>query len=177
MTSLPAPETVMKTVARRRTSSWIPWAFVGGLGFVAAVNLVLVYAALSSAPGPAAARPFDEGNGYNKVLAQAARQDALGWTAETAFQPIDASGAARPAGELRVRLRDREGNPIGGAAIEAQLQRPVGPPESFDLHLAERPDGTYAAPVESLRAGQWDVRILARRGADIIEDVSRVVAE
>jgi nitrogen fixation protein FixH len=166
----------MKTAARQ-ASSWIPWAFAGALGLVLAVNLVLAYAAVSSAPGPAAARPFEEGNGYNKVLAQAARQDALGWTGEIVFQAIAGSGATRPAGELRVRLRDRSGNPVLGAAIEAQLRRPVGPPESLDLRLAEHRDGAYATPVELPRVGQWDVRIFARRGADTVEEVSRIVVQ
>jgi nitrogen fixation protein FixH len=167
----------METVVRRRTSSWIPWAFAGGLGFVLAINLVLVYAAVSSAPGSATARAPDERNGYSKVLAQAARQDALGWTGEIGFRAITERGTAHPAGELRVRLHDREGNPIVGAVIKAELRRPVGPAESFDVRLAERPDGTYATSLELPRAGQWDVRIFGQRGADTIEEASRVVTQ
>ncbi len=176
MSSLAAPGGTMETVIRRRASSWVPWAFAGGLGIVVAANLILVYAAMSSAPGSVAARPFDAGNGYNKVLAQAARQDALGWTAETAYRTIGGSGTARPAGELGVRLRDRAGNPVAGAAIEAQLRRPVGPPDAFELRLIEGPDGSYVALVELPRPGQWDVRIVARRGADTVEEVARIVA-
>ncbi|MCZ8150271.1 MAG: FixH family protein, partial [Roseomonas sp.] len=54
-------------------SRWIPWAFVGGMTVVVLVNLVLVYAALSTFTGVTTGRSYDRGRAYNLVLEEAAR--------------------------------------------------------------------------------------------------------
>ena len=70
----------MSTVMEPRRSAWIPWVFVGGLLLVVAVNAVLIVTAVGSFTGLTTGHSYDRGRAYNHVLAEAARQDALGWT-------------------------------------------------------------------------------------------------
>ena len=97
-----------------RRSRWIPYAFVAGMLLVIAVNAVLVYAALSTFTGVTVAKSYERGRGYNQVLAEAARQEALGWRAEVAW-----SG-----GRLRVAVSDREGVPVAGR-LDGEMLRPL----------------------------------------------------
>ena len=75
---------------------------------------MLIFAAIDTFTGVTTGRAYDRGRAYNHVLAEAARQDALGWT----------DGVTLSAGVLRVVVRDREGNPVAGR-LEGVLRRPV----------------------------------------------------
>jgi nitrogen fixation protein FixH len=128
-------------------SRWIPWAFVGGMAVVILVNGVLVYYAISTFTGVTVPRSYERGRGYDQVLAEAARQDALGWQAEVALA----------AGALTVTATDREGRPIYGR-IEGVLQRPL---EGLELPLAfaSRGSGRWAAEALPPQRGQWEARL------------------
>ena len=130
-----------------RRSNWIPWVFVGGMGLVVLVNLVLVYAALSTFTGVTTPRSYDRGRDYNQVLAEAARQDALGWTAQVTLE-----GRV-----LAVTAQDRDGAPLGGR-LEGVLRRPL---EGAELRLAcaAAGPGRFLAFAALPAAGQWDARL------------------
>jgi nitrogen fixation protein FixH len=130
-----------------RRSRWIPWAFVGAFAVIIAVNLVLVYAALSTFTGVTTGRSYDRGRAYNAVLAEAARQDALGWRARVALD----------AGFVAVRVADREELPVGGR-IEGVLQRPLEGRE-VPLDFAAAGPGRFIAPAGDLARGQWEARL------------------
>ncbi len=135
--------------AAPRRSAWIPWVFVGGMLTVIAVNAVLVYFAVSTFTGVTVPRAYDRGRGYDQVLAEAARQDALGWTAEVTLAA---------AGRLILAARDRAGRPVIGRA-EGVLLRPLEGSE-IALDLAADGPGRWAATVQPApRAGQWEARL------------------
>lgn len=126
---------------------WIPWVFVGGMGLVVLVNLVLVYFALTTFTGVTTGQSYDRGRAYNQVLAEAARQDALGWQARVALD-----GPA-----LTVAVTDREGLPVGGR-LEGVLQRPLeGTDVALDFAVAG--PGRFLAPVALPARGQWEARL------------------
>ncbi|MDO9711288.1 FixH family protein [Paracraurococcus lichenis] len=129
-----------------RRSLWIPYAFVGGMLLVLAVNAGMVYAAVSTFTGVTTGRSYDKGRAYNHVLEEAARQDALGWRPEVAL----AGGA------LRVTVRDREGLPVEGR-LDGVLRRPVEGTEMVVAAAAVSP-GTWVAEAPA-RAGQWEARL------------------
>jgi nitrogen fixation protein FixH len=156
----------------RSAYRWFPWGIAGAMAFVVAVNLVLTYLAFSSSNGLVTEHPYDEGNGYNAVLAAGARQDALGWKAAVAFTP---SGKSR--GELTATLKDRAGKPLAGLAVTAHLERPVEPIPPVALPLREGDDGRYAATAALDRPGQWNVRVVARRGDDFYEFSERIFVQ
>lgn len=126
---------------------WIPWAFAGAMAVVFAVNGVLIYYAVSTFTGVTVPHAYERGRGYEAVLAEAARQDALGWTAEVSL----AGGA------LRVTASDRAGRPVPGR-IEGVLLRPV---EGLQVPLSFAPTGggRWAAPLAAPERGQWEARL------------------
>lgn len=133
----------MSAAAPERRSAWIPWIFVGGMLVVVVVNIGLVTMALRTYPGVTVQGSYDRGRAYNLVLAEAARQDALGWTAAVALR----------AGRIAVGVTDREGRAVAGL-LEAELVRPIGG-QRVPLGAA-RPGEGFALP--ELRAGQWEFR-------------------
>jgi nitrogen fixation protein FixH len=130
-----------------RRSRWIPWAFVGAFGVIVAVNLVLVVAAISTFPGLTTGQAYDRGRAYNSVLAEAARQDALGWSARVVLE----------AGALAVAVTDREGVPVGGR-IEGVLVRPLEGAQ-LPLDFAAAGPGRFLAHVGVPASGQWEARL------------------
>ena len=130
-----------------KRSTWIPWVFVGGMALVVLVNLVLVYAALSTFTGVTTGQSYDRGRSYNQVLAEAARQDALGWAAQ-----VTLDGRV-----LTVTVRDRDGLPLGGR-IEGVLLRPLEGAE-LRLDFAAAGPGRFIAFADLPAAGQWEARL------------------
>src|SRR5690348_6298573 len=107
----------------RGRSAWrfFPWAVVGAIAVVVAVNAGMVYAAIYSFPGAAEG---DEGfalsNHYDVVLERAQREAALGWLV---------SAQTDDAGRPVVSLTDHAGAALHGATVEATAERPLGAPE------------------------------------------------
>lgn len=131
-----------------RRSRWIPWAFVGGFAVVIAVNAILIWASISTFTGVTVTRAYERGRGYDQVLAEAARQDALGWTARV--QLAD--------GRLRVTAVDRDGRPISGR-IEGVLRRPVTG-EDLAIDFRSGSAGAWTAPIGDLpHRGVWEARL------------------
>jgi nitrogen fixation protein FixH len=161
---------VTATTTARSSYRWFPWAIAATMAVIVAVNLVLTYFAFSSSTGLVTKHPFDEGNGYNAILQAAARQDALGWNAKLALAPSAHDGR----GELVVTFSDRGNIPLTGLNVTAHLERPVEPIPEEILPLREAGAGHYAASAEIGHAGQWDVRIVARRGDDLYEFSERI---
>jgi nitrogen fixation protein FixH len=128
-------------------SRWIPWVFVGGMTVVILVNIVLVYAALSTFTGVYTSRSYDRGRTYNQVIAEAARQDALGWTTRVVLE----------GGVLSLVATDREGLPVGGR-VEGVLHRPLEGSE-VPLDFAAAGHGRFIALAELPAAGQWEARL------------------
>lgn len=130
-----------------RRGRWIPWAFAGGMGLVVLVNLVLVYYAVSTFTGVTVPRAYERGRGYDQVLAEAARQDALGWRAAVTL----AGGA------LTVTATDREGRAVPGR-VEGVLLRPLAGVE-IPLAFAPRGAGRWSAEALPPQRGQWEARL------------------
>lgn len=126
---------------------WIPWVFVGGMLVVVAVNMVLVYSALTTFTGVTTGQAYDRGRTYNQVLAEAARQDALGWTARVTLD----------GGTLEVAVADREGLPVRGR-LEGVLLRPLEGTELALEFFAAGP-GRFRATAAPPARGQWEARL------------------
>lgn len=130
-----------------RRGKWIPWAFAGAMGLVFAVNGILIYYAVSTFTGVTVPHAYERGRGYEAVIAEAARQDALGWTAEVSLT----------GGALRVVATDRAGRPVSGR-VEGVLLRPI---EGLEVPLVFAPTGggRWAAQVAPPERGQWEARL------------------
>jgi nitrogen fixation protein FixH len=131
---------------------WIPWIFVGGMAVVVVVNGVLIFQALTTFTGVTVGQSYDRGRTYNRVLDEAARQDALGWSLRASVE----------GGQITVTARDRADAPIAGL-LEAHLLRPL------DGERIPLPDiagaGRFVLELPELRAGQWEFRGLLTSAA------------
>lgn len=146
-------------------SKWIPWVFVGGMGLVVVVNAGLVFAALSTFTGVTVGQSYDRGRSYNNVLAAAARQEALGWSAQVSLRE----------GALDVAVRDREGLPVAGR-LEGVLQRPLER-TALPLDFAALGPGRFLAAVTPGQPGQWEARLtLIGPGGESFDIRQRVMA-
>jgi len=149
---------------------WVPWAIAGAFIVVATVNGALAYLAVHSDTGLVSEHPFELGNGYNRVLDTGAAQDALGWHGSVHF--TDQVGLS---GRIVAELRDPKGAPLVGLAVKAAVVRPVEPLPEQTITLDASGQGNYGAPITLARAGQWEVRVTAERGADVYQFVQRIV--
>ena len=156
---------------RFESCRWVPWAIVAAFAVIFAVNGTFAYFAIHSDTGLVSLHPFAEGNGYNRVLAEAAAEAALGWSGT-----VDYQRAPDGRGTIVADLNDAEGHPVSGAALHARVLRPLGPGDEVDLALTETAPGRYAAPVALERLGQWEVRAVAHRGDAVYQFDNRFIA-
>lgn len=144
---------------------WFPHGLAAAMGLVFLVNGYMVYSALHTFPGQAGQDGFDLSNEYAKVLSKAQQQAALGWQ-------VDAGDT--PAHKAQLRLADRNGQPLAGVTIEAQAERPVGPPETTSLAFNPVERGLYRSDT-TLTGGQWDIMLTVHAGGHQYTATRRVV--
>lgn len=144
---------VMKPAALPR-GRWIPWVFVGGMLLVVAVNLVLVFFALTTFTGVTTGRAYDRGRTYNDVIEAASRQAALGWRADVTLR----------GGNVVVTVKDRDGGAVPGR-LEGRLLRPLEG-TTLPLDFAATATGSFRAEIGARQPGQWDavLRFLGKDG-------------
>jgi nitrogen fixation protein FixH len=147
--------------AGTRRRSLIPLLFPAAFLPVFIANGLLAYFALHSMPALVDNHPFEDGRTYNRELAAAKAQAALGWTA--ALTTDERAGVPGPVWFV---VNDRDGAPVTGLAVELLAWRPVGAEPATRRVLAEINPGHYRADLALPLSGQWQFDIVARRGAD-----------
>lgn len=144
----------------RERGWWYPYIFVGCFVLVVGVNGALAYFATSTFTGLETEGAYQKGLAYNQNLALARAQDAMGWSVETKVTP----GAISPDGakvDIAVSYHDRDGKPVDGMAVEADIIRPTA--KGMDRHETLKPlgngvyGGTYTLPAR----GVWDMDVAA----------------
>ena len=150
----------------RRSWWWFPWAMVGSLGVVVAVNGVMVWFALGTFPGAAGSDGFDLSNHYDRVLARVEREAALGW--KLSVLPSDGSHPI-------VIVTDRAGAALHDARIGGVAERPIGPPETTPLTFHEAAAGRYVADVALGMPGQWELQLSVNADGHAIAATRRIV--
>lgn len=122
---------------------------VVAFGTVIAANVAMLFAATGTFPGLVVDNSYVASQNWD---ARHAAQRALGWRAAAVWRD----------GWLVVDLRDADGRPVEGAALEAMVGRPTVASEDHLLALTPGAD-SYAAPVE-LGSGAWRVEIRTAEG-------------
>lgn len=144
---------------RAKRLHWIPGLFVAAFGLVIAANAVLIWFATESFSGLDTERPYEKGLLYNQAIVAAEQVAALSWTAEISTVE-DEHGR-----QLRVRLRDRTGLPVGARSLAGVLARPTDAALDRALTFREVDDGLYESEVlAELPIGLWEVRIYEQHG-------------
>lgn len=152
------------------------------LAFTVGVNVVMLFAASADPNGTVVEEDYyRKAVEWDRTMARRAASAALGWTATVSVGAADAGGASGASGAaasriVTVDLRDAEGSAITDAEVSAVLihNREAATPVS--VALASNGDGRYAAAAPLAHAGQWELRIVARRAAQRFETSMRVEA-
>ncbi|GBD45045.1 hypothetical protein HRbin40_02546 [bacterium HR40] len=151
----------MTMMARRSTSrSWIPFLFVAGFLVVLVANAAMIGVGIATWPGLVTDHAYERGLQFQRELARAEAQKALGWQIEW-----QATGGAAGA-TLVLALHDREGRPIDTAEVRASFVRPTAEGHDFVLSLAPRGEGRFEASFRPPLPGLWDVELEIWRGED-----------
>lgn len=149
----------------RFTWGFFPYAIALGLALVAAVDGTIVWTALRTFPGKVTHSQFEDSNRYDAILQNAAREAALGWTAEMSVL----------AGAPRLKLIDRDGQKIEGARVVGQATRPLGNNTPIELTFRAVAPGDYLADIVLSEAGQWEIDLTASVSGKRIHLARRVV--
>lgn len=149
----------------RKPGWWYPWIFVGCFVVVVAVNSTLAYFATSTFTGLATDNAYEKGRLYNQNLAMAKAQAEMGWTVDTTFTPASVA-ADKPRADIRVSYRDRDGKPVDGLTVRAEVSRPTAAGHDHAITLPALGNGLYGGVYDLPLKGVWDVDFVAL-GADV----------
>jgi nitrogen fixation protein FixH len=161
-------------MARPRAPGWwYPWIFVVGMLLVIGVNAVMAAYAIGTFPGFESEDAYRKGLAYNETIAAARVQDQRGWQIDLRFTPSDDPGGH--GGDLDVAIVDRTGDPVRGLEVKADLIRPTRGGVDTSFMLGDRGAGLYGTTIAAPLPGQWDARIVARRGQDEFQATRRII--
>jgi nitrogen fixation protein FixH len=128
---------------------------IGFFGIVIAVNIYMAKVAIGTFGGTVVDNSYVASQNYNKWLAEADKEAALGWTV----------GATRLAdGRLNLTVSDR-GAAGAGFTLFAKAEHPLGRTPERKLQFTAQGDGSYVSR-DRLPGGRWLLRIEVSRGGD-----------
>ncbi|MGB0697581.1 MAG: FixH family protein [Rhodospirillaceae bacterium] len=165
----------------RQRGWWIPYTFVGGFLVVLAVNLTLLYFAVSTFSGLETDKAYVEGLKYNDKIAAEDAQVALGWTMNVTLAQDGAPVMVPPAAgseqkepvemfpaALSIAVTDKAGQPVPGLTIEAKIQRPTQAKMDLSAVMVEDASRTYVSRVNLPSLGVWQVVLVASQGDEVV---------
>jgi nitrogen fixation protein FixH len=155
-----------------KPGTWWPVAIVGVLAVTVGANVALVVAARD--PNAYVVEPhyYEKGLAWDSTMAVARRSRALGWQVDAAFGAWSRRGT-----RLELALADSAGAPLTGARVVGELVHNLAPEHPLHAVLAESAPGRYVAVQPLPRAGLWELRVTADRGAaHFVADLRRDVA-
>jgi nitrogen fixation protein FixH len=132
---------------------------IGFFGVMLLVNFVMATYAVKTFSGLDSDNPYDTGLAYNREIAAAKAQAALGWAVELTRTP---DGAAT---QLTASVKDRDGQPVPGLDVSMHFFYPAT--RKLDREVAASPvaEGVYAAAAV-LQPGRWDVEVDFKRNGE-----------
>lgn len=151
----------------RITGRMVFFGLVAFFGVIAAVNGVFMYYALGTFPGLTDDEAYKHGLAYNQTLADGQRQAALGWRTDLVAKD----------GALVLTLVGKNGEPLDGATVTADVQRPIGPRDDAKITFVATGDGTYRAPFLAPLPGRWKVDLRVAVGTDNFRALHEVLIE
>lgn len=178
----------------RAPMHWAPKAFIGFFLFVLLINGVFLYVSSQGLP-PAVARWLLPGAEDGRVhtafpgvvphgtdaakeigseLTARHRQLRLGWrVALSGLDQLSREGA----GEVWVRVHDREDLPMLDAQVSVALRRPAQAQSEVEATLPLVEPGEYAGWVRLPQAGRWIATIRVARGGDLYQTDEQLTVE
>ena len=162
--------TVALPAEPRGRGSLIPWLFVAFFVLILAVNGIMVWFALESWTGLASNQAYDNGLTYNRNLEAKRRQEALGWRPE-----LRAEADAELHGQAELVLVDSLGQPLVGATVTMQLERPTSEGSDITVAMTTVGSGVYRGAFTLPLPGAWNAHVTIRRGDALFVHEQRLV--
>jgi len=142
---------------------------VAFFGVVAAVNAVMIRAAVSTFGGLETESSYQAGLDFEREAAQARAQDALHWQVDAALAPLR-DGTAR----IVIDAKDAAGRPLHGLVATARLVHPADARDDRPILLEETQPGEFRGAAAA-NAGQWDLVLeLSRDGVRVFRSKNRI---
>jgi nitrogen fixation protein FixH len=161
----------MDTSVPRPSDRFIPWYIVG---FFVAFMLLLswfAWVAVKGYTGEVTKDAYKKGLAYNRVIAKAEEQEALGW--KGALQVVALGREAR----VTFTLKDKQDQPVKDGIVNLRCYRPTQ--ASNDAELTLKPDGTgqYTGDVTLAWPGLWEMHVSALAGGHEFQLAKNVVLQ
>jgi len=154
------------TVMKKHTADWVwPGAVIGLILLGMTMTFGILYASRVDGGPEVIPDYYDRAVVWDDMAAERAASEALGWTASI----------ERPdEGQLRLTVRNADGEPISGVHGTVTLMRPhrAAAVEVIPFRV-DASNSAVDIPVTAHGSGLWDVHIEARRGKDRYVDIFR----
>ena len=136
---------------------------IGFFGVMVLANAIFVYFAVATFSGGDTSKPYQKGLNYNQTIEADVAQAERGWHSEIGYQ----------SGTLTINFSDKQGAPVTGLHVAADLARPVTDREDRRVFLQEVSEGRYEAAVE-LPQGLWVISVASRHKGEPRENAYRL---
>jgi len=141
------------------------WHVLGSLlaffGAVMVVNVVMVWAALSTFGGVETSSSYKAGLEFTDEMERAAAQRGLGWT-------VNAELAGNAAQRIvSVDATDATGNSVAGLAAEATFAHPADERQDRQVILFETAPGRYEGDTD-VPDGVWSLRLAFSQDGEVL---------
>jgi nitrogen fixation protein FixH len=139
-----------------------PVAVVAVLAITVGANVWLLWEARD--PNGAVIEPdyYRKAVAWDSLAARQARSDDLRWTVDAALGASDGTRA-----HVRATLADSLGAPLSGAKVGLEAVHNLDGARHVMAALPETAPGVYETDAALDRAGMWELRLTARRGAGV----------
>jgi nitrogen fixation protein FixH len=157
-----SPHHSAPTTGRPLTGGKVLAMLVIFFGIVFAVNFYMARVAYGTFSGQSTDSPYSEGIDYNRALAAARTQDALGWS-------VNIHIAAPVNGLSHVTLTQADRQNLHNDQLKAAVHfiHPSDRNHDQTITLSAQGNGVYAGDV-NLARGHWGVELTLAQGTDIV---------
>jgi nitrogen fixation protein FixH len=152
------------TPVTHRRRGW-GWPLGLALALVASAALNISFAIVASRDASFAVEPdyYRKSLEWDRTMAQADANQALGWSLAVHAEPAADPGLLR----LVVTLRDRAGGRIDADLVTVEARHGARAAQVVAGTLAPATGDRYAADLPLRRAGLWELRLTAHRGREV----------
>ena len=156
---------------RRVTGRMVLMCIVGFFAVVAAVNGIMIGAALTTFSGVETGSAYQAGLAFARESAAAEAQDTLHWRVKANVRIANGNTV------VDIDARDAAGAPLAGLEAVAVLHHPTDRRSDHTVALSQLAAGHFRGTIDRV-VGQWDVMIeLSRGGERLFRSRSRVVLQ
>ena len=124
--------------------------FVMFFGFIATMDGIFVYIAISTQTGVVTDQAYERGLAFNETLAKAQSQPLLNQTANY------------ESGVLRWKLSRADSTPLNSAVVSARIIRPIQDGYDHDVTLDYMENGIYETRLDLPLQGNWRAKLISK---------------